>query len=100
MVCANCDFKSPCACERRRLAAGPGGAAAASAAAPSAEAPSTAATGVAAAVAGPADLERARTKLRDAANMIAALLLAADDVPESLQSEAEELLAALRAEDA
>jgi hypothetical protein len=77
MVCATCDFRSPCACERKRLAE----------------------SGAAAVPVSPrdAELDRLRKKLQAASNLIAALLLEQGH-PSVLAEEAEELLRRLREE--
>jgi len=76
MVCATCDFRSPCACERKRLAE-------------SVVAPVS-----------PRDreLDALRKKLQAAANVIAALLLEQGHPSAALAEEAEELLRRLREE--
>ena len=76
MVCAACDFRSPCACERKRLAD----------------------SGVAAVPVSPrdAELDRLRKKLQAASNLIAALLLEQGHPSAVLAEEAEELLRRLR----
>ncbi len=76
MVCATCDFRSPCACERKRL--------------------TDSASGAAPASARNAELDRLREKLEAAANIIAALLLEHGHPSAELAEEAEELLAQLR----
>jgi hypothetical protein len=78
MVCATCDFRSPCACERRRLAE----------------------AGVATVPLSPrdAELDRLRKKLDAASNVIAALLLEQGAPSPVLAEEAEALLQKLREE--
>jgi hypothetical protein len=78
MVCATCDFRSPCACERKRLAESGGAAAPGS--------PRN------------AELDGLRKKLKAAANVIAALLLEQGHPSAVLAEEAEELLRRLREE--
>lgn len=78
-MCATCDFRSPCACERKRLAE----------------------SGVAAVPVSPrdAELDRLRKKVQAASNLIAALLLDEQGHPSAvLAEEAEELLRRLREE--
>jgi hypothetical protein len=80
MVCATCDFGDPCACERKRLVSLP----------PPAHAVTSRRR----------EPGRLEGKLRDASNMIAALLLAGgDELPSTLVEEAEALLETLRAEE-
>jgi hypothetical protein len=76
MVCATCDFRSPCACERKRLAD----------------------SGVAAEPVPTrnVELERLRKKVKAAANVIAALLLEQGRPSAVLAEEAEQLLRRLR----
>jgi hypothetical protein len=78
MVCATCDFRSPCACERKRLA----------------EAGGTAPHG------SPrnAEVDRLRKRVEAAANIIAALPLEQGHPSPVLAEEAEELLRRLREE--
>jgi hypothetical protein len=78
MVCATCDFRSPCACERKRVAESGG-------------------------TASPvptrnAEVDRLRQRLKAAANVIAALLLEQGHPSPVLAEEAEELLRRLREE--
>jgi hypothetical protein len=78
MVCATCDFRSPCACERQRLAE----------------------SGVPPVPGSPRDAEvdRLRKKVRAASNLIAALLLEHGHPSAALAEEAETLLRRLREE--
>ena len=81
MVCAICDFGAPCLCERKRRAT------------------QTANLSVRPAAFRQTDVDRLKSKLHDASNMIAALLLAQHgNLPSSLKDEAENLLETLRAE--
>jgi hypothetical protein len=78
MVCARCDFRRPCACERERIAESGGP--------PAPLSPRD------------AELDRLRKKVRAASNLIAALLLEQGHPSAALAEEAETLLRRLREE--